>query len=772
MTDEYKIFAGQLSQPNEEISNLLTLDFVNALNNLPDTHDPTTLFDSFKHLSPLDITYLYALAYGEFDHRAHMRLNQREKISGLLSTVQDTRVESFITELIQNAQDVSNDNELLQIAFEFNDRQELNFSHNGPHFSPKQLEAACTVGSTTKSLNLHTIGRFGLGLKYWRQFFSRIQISSRNQHIQHSLVEEHHKPGDTFVPFVQRTVLEQDAAQTTKFTFSKPEETFIQQFESITSLFSDRLSQSLSLLTQPREEGILIAFRQHHEDELSEFYLRASPIDEIATDSEIIIEIVNCKIGEEKHSVLKSSLPVSWFKQALPEQFKALREALAGDYVETMARRGKQITQNEAEEIIAESLESPTSPLYLSVIYDSTLKSQGGYLASKFIGLETNFDSAPFLLDAPFRLDQNRHQLNMGDIDQGKAINTPLISMICSLLQATLPHTFSGAVREALSLDVQHYDQLLNGSFNVETSPEFTKLFEKNTQLFSTLKSTPDGGVVKGDCAAPASLMDYWRTMIKRGIDTEWFWNALNPSIARIEIENGDAGPIQVLLGENIVPSKLDMTTPWFDGIYGDGIPDEIFDLYLELNEVQLNESEHLGTTITPFDGGDVFFASEKANRFVKKFEFEADTTTPKVDAFHRALGQTLRASSSEHELYGVVHEHRAGTKTTWKPTKDLELISHLFELSLNQEDEAVLSEHNICNQLETRFREDVQSENAPKTYTLSRIRKTIWHWSSAQRHIMLLVFWSVMINMKCAVSNTPKQGSYPLKSCLRRPLL
>ena len=194
--------------------------------------------------------------------------------------------------------------------------------------------------------------------------------------------------------------------------------------------------------------------------------------------------------------------------------------------------------------------------------------------------------------------------------------------------------------------------------------------------------------------------------------------------------------------------------------------------LYLELNEVQLNESPHLGTIITPFDGGDFFFESEKANRFVKKFEFEADTTTPIVDAFHQALGQTLRASSSEHELYGVVHEHRAGTKTTWKPTKDLELISHLFELSLNKKDEDVLSEHNICDRIETRFRADVQSENAPKAYTLLKDSQTIWHWSSAQRHIMLLVFWSVMINMKCAVSNTPKPGSYPLKSCLRRSLL
>ena len=299
------------------------------------------------------------------------------------------------------------------------------------------------------------------------------------------------------------------------------------------------------------------------------------------------------------------------------------------------------------------------------MVFDPILGFNGGYLASKFIGLQTKFESAPFLIDAPFRLEQNRQKLNMEKVSFGVAINTPLVYMISTLLEKTLPHTFSGAVREALSLDVQQYDQFLNGSFKMEASPEFTKLFEENTQLFTILKSTPDGGVVKGDCAAPGPLMKYWRTMLQRGIEMEWFWNALNPSIARIEIENGDAGPMKVLLGENIVPSKLDMTKPWFNGIYGDEIPHEISELYLELNEVQLNESPHLGTIITPFDGGDFFFESEKANRFVKKFEFEADTTTPIVDAFHQALGQTLRASSSEHELYGVVHEHRAGTKTT-----------------------------------------------------------------------------------------------------------
>ena len=36
--------------------------------------------------------------------------------------------------------------------------------------------------------------------------------------------------------------------------------------------------------------------------------------------------------------------------------------------------------------------------------------------------------------------------------------------------------------------------------------------------------------------------MKYWRTMLQRGIEMEWFWNALNPSIARIEVKTGMQG--------------------------------------------------------------------------------------------------------------------------------------------------------------------------------------------------------------------------------------
>ena len=254
-----------LSPPNT-ISNLFSLDFINALNNLSDTQDPSSLFDPFNHLSILDITYLYALVYGELEHQPHERGIQSDEIGNILRNVNDKQVESFITELIQNAQDIQNDDKLLKMAFEYTQDNELHFSHNSVHFSPsEQLEAACRIGNSTKTVNLHTIGRFGLGLKYWRMFFLKNSIASREGHIQHSLVEENHSRGDEFIPFVEKSQLEKDAKRTTKFTFSKPNEELLNQFESISSLFSERLSLSLSLLIQPNQNGVLIAFKQHEE---------------------------------------------------------------------------------------------------------------------------------------------------------------------------------------------------------------------------------------------------------------------------------------------------------------------------------------------------------------------------------------------------------------------------------------------------------------------------------------------------------------------------
>ena len=97
-------------------------------------------------------------------------------------------IDAWITELIQNAQDQN----AKQIALELTNVdgvEKITFSHDGTDFTPKELSALMEMYTSTKIVDLSTVGRFGIGFKYWMLFFNQIEVQSTHDSVKYTLTD-------------------------------------------------------------------------------------------------------------------------------------------------------------------------------------------------------------------------------------------------------------------------------------------------------------------------------------------------------------------------------------------------------------------------------------------------------------------------------------------------------------------------------------------------------------------------------------------------------
>jgi len=94
--------------------------------------------------------------------------SQAEDLANSLDTISDniySESERFVYELIQNADDASNDKQKdLEIKIEFTQNFVV-ISHNGREFSDKDINAISSVGKSQKSENPNQTGYKGIGFK-------------------------------------------------------------------------------------------------------------------------------------------------------------------------------------------------------------------------------------------------------------------------------------------------------------------------------------------------------------------------------------------------------------------------------------------------------------------------------------------------------------------------------------------------------------------------------------------------------------------------------
>ena len=111
--------------------------------------------------------------------------------------------------MIQNAHDV--DAKSITIDIE---KDKLTFSHDGRGFTPKELVSLLGMSLTTKSGDVSTIGKFGIGFKYWYLHFKELSIHYCEDGVRHTLRVARILPGESFYLFS-----EEDSERITQFEF-------------------------------------------------------------------------------------------------------------------------------------------------------------------------------------------------------------------------------------------------------------------------------------------------------------------------------------------------------------------------------------------------------------------------------------------------------------------------------------------------------------------------------------------------------------------------
>ena len=162
-------------------------------------------------------------------------------------------LKQYLRELVQNALDVRNHDSPLNIRLRVTDEL-LEFEHDGAPFrGPKrgvpagEMFSLMEIGSTTKKGTFDSTGQFGIGFKGWMLFFDRIEHHHSNG--RQTVKIGYHYPGTSIIDTVIQGPNQSQHTDTTPFTkfkFSFPRESNIEQFRDIS--IGDVLEQWLPMI--------------------------------------------------------------------------------------------------------------------------------------------------------------------------------------------------------------------------------------------------------------------------------------------------------------------------------------------------------------------------------------------------------------------------------------------------------------------------------------------------------------------------------------------
>jgi len=550
-----------------------------------DTHYGT-LIDA--GLTAAQVSMFYALVAGRLPGNQQENSNWRITTLHGISQLDDARVDSWVTELIQNSQDCNATHLVLQI-----NEEGISFAHDGNQIKPKELSSLLTMYGTTKKLDIRSIGKFGVGFKYWLQFFNQCEIQIRDGLERHKLIIDFSEPEENdpngklprYIP--EHTNISSD--KTTVFQFRLPSQgnADFQRADYI----SQRVSKSLALLievgdnadfsldiiqkvnNEPQSER-LIATQEPIQD-LEQEPLEADEVgQEVQAPALPQIHKVGFGIhGEPQNEMIRFSFSNEWVGHHCQEEYEEFQAMLVQEYMRVLQLRGKVIPEDQAREAVAEGLGAENHRYMFNIAYDRSENASEGYLASRFIADETQLN-IPFLIDAPFNLNTNRLGLNLQQVNNGRAWNEIVLKISLNLQQWVVEKLFTWMHNghQMAPLTAQDMDSLLNTKIESKGDMNLTPLLQDAAGIEWIVTFLSD----KMNRAASEPLMELWRHLRDEGANQalEWFFGALDERICFATIGTG-ASPTRILLSNQSGIQLLHEGAAFVQNC-GDGVPDEI----------------------------------------------------------------------------------------------------------------------------------------------------------------------------------------------------
>jgi hypothetical protein len=636
--------------------------------------------------------------------------------SGPVSSDENNPLESWVTELVQNAIDLKAKE--IDLVVEQNG---LRFYHDGGTgeqlFSLRQLSALFSVFDSTKVGDFSKIGKFGIGFKYWWRHFQDLEIRcviilEGSREMLSIKINRDFDPRKSFIEF-SSTPDESDVVGT-HFHFSNPLEpgewaTGFMNLGGNNPLVADRLYQSLPFIQLKVGDEFSMNV-QILESPSSRFFCRVES--QIEHNHALIEHVLYGREGENPsaEALYRISTNIGTFRTILPDKFERFKNLVLQEYRKSTKYGGHESGNEFMQNIVNQAFASTS----LSNLYNPS--KEHGMLSNLFVANHhDSFISAPFIAEAPWLLHPDRVRLDMdrGDewnkilahfVDQlhayfvqvliedennlgylpteiCKIVNTPLgTKNKFEILEEKWHHTAGGEER----LTLESYPNVL---FNrSEATSLCSSVLSINEEMYQ----------------APVELVHLWEEIANMN-DHEtfkWLQDSLHPSIATLELNDSTRLPLAFIDSERKpIPDEEKIIS----NNCGEGIPDPIKDIFSEESQTtgsDVREGEH---DTYPFRESQILFFDDVTHTYDGNFYFRREKDFPVVDVteleqekMHVVVTGMIAMVSSVDEFEGVVFYNKENNLQNHKNTGDVldyeegieEILHQCYEKSRDAQDE------------------------------------------------------------------------------------
>ena len=659
--------------------------------------------------NPHEVAFLQAMSAVNFPDTTPTRNTHYIQQIAALHLLQDDRLDSWITELIQNSQDSGASNLILRHGVEA-----VHFSHDGARFKGNELTSLFSMYSTTKNLDVRSIGRFGIGFKYWMNFFNSLEVQTRDQNDRFRLRISHaNRDDDSGLPTFEYDTVDRATDFSTIFKFSDVRDITVSNEFSPEEFLQERVPQSLPLLLDLDTGGF--SFRIVNaviEGETRDRTLRSSS-DERFLDIEHFAGVRFHKISygftddTNDRSCLRFSFSNSWIEEHMPDEYINLKNQMIEEYMETQERYGQIKTIQEATNVVESGLSDDADgqrTLFNIVYLLEEPPEKKGYFSSRFIADRAQID-IPFLFDAPFRLEVNRLNLNLRVEDRGMSWNRPTLTICGKLYNQVLEWLLQCQDEDLfqINLDGNDIDRLINSRLSSQSDANLGRFI---SAVYADFEIPPSQlATQEMTSGASEELLQLWRGLSESNdeVALNWFFEALDPRIAYVQFANE-----RTLIGstENFPEHEGSV----FVRNYGEGVPESISNLRQQEDEVYADQTQDYFFDLlwSPVDEAqnEVFFTSElnegEASIFLE--------SPPAADGPLRALLPIIGQFAESPQVYVCSQEEidrerlEQDNITIHTEVSALQtLLINIFEESQNQEQE-LLQEQNYLAQVQEIF--------------------------------------------------------------------
>ena len=660
----------------------------------------------FENLDELEFAYIYGMYSGIRDYEPNLRAGKWSDLQNALQVGGHAHeIDSWITELIQNAQDV------LATKLWLNLKEEdgevcLQFIHNSlQHFTHDQNSSLFRMYSTTKSIDPTSIGRFGIGFKYWTLFFKNIRVKSRKNEAVFEVVD--HPQDERFEPEFSASSATGRNRQLTSFKFTHLTDHGKNSIETngLQSFLQQKIPMSSPNLLNSNQDSFQLILKDERQEQNLEnkLELSSTPINDITPSQldttinvqNIIVSQTNAN-GTQKKSVIKFELSLENLIQLDAEAGESFSLAKSEEYWNIVnANRGLDpdtTNQNEARERITQSITGDGPRLFAAITYDLEL-SEEGFFSQKFITPESRLN-LPFIFDGPFQLNQNRESLNLTGANFGEMINRPLLKLFGVFYDAVVELIFQNYANEEINLNIKNLDQLANTKITAVNGHNILSESKVHNLLEETdwQKNGQDG--------CPSLLIELWRLLYQNPENDgalEWFLRALNPRLLRMS--NND---ITILISSEYEGNELPMDEPWFTQSFGEGIPERITTW---INGEELGDYTWKDFVLTKFGNGEQYFSREVNSKYV--FNEDNEELSEEENHFILTFSEFVENNETiEGEVYTCSNAKYPGY------SKISNLIVTLFEMSRFQEQHQILADSNLLDMIKNFFEQNPENNS------------------------------------------------------------